>query len=64
MCINRPFYLLNTNAPPHLARRPARGSGKFELRTVRGRLVRPGLDLDHTSALVAMDDEAAFGGKS
>jgi hypothetical protein len=48
----------------HLARRPARGSGKFELHTVRGRLLRPDLDLDRASALTAMDDEAAFGGKS
>jgi hypothetical protein len=48
----------------HLARRPVRGSGKFELHTVRGRLVRPDLDLDRTSALITLDDEAAFGGES
>jgi hypothetical protein len=32
----------------------------FRLHTVRGRLVEPGLDLDRTSALVALDDEAEF----
>jgi hypothetical protein len=48
----------------HLARRPNRGGGKFQLHTVRGRLVRPDLDLDRTSALVALDDESAFAGRS
>jgi hypothetical protein len=32
----------------------------FQLRTVRGRLVRPDLDLDRTSTLLAMDDEGEF----
>ena len=32
----------------------------FRLHTVRGKLVQPGLDLDRTSALVALDDESAF----
>jgi hypothetical protein len=47
----------------HLARRSAPGNGKFQLHTVRGRLVRPDLDLDRTSSLVTLDDESAFGGK-
>ena len=34
---------------------------KFRLHTVRGRLVRPDLDLDRTSALVVEEDEAAYG---
>jgi len=35
---------------------------RFQLHTVRGRLVQPGLDLDRTSALLTADDEAEFGG--
>jgi hypothetical protein len=35
---------------------------RFRLHTVRGRLVRPDLDLDRTSALVVEDDETAYGG--
>jgi hypothetical protein len=33
----------------------------FHLPTVRGQLVQPGIDLDRSSALVAADDEAAYG---
>jgi hypothetical protein len=33
---------------------------KFRLRTVRGKLVNPAIDLDRTSALVAGDDETRF----
>jgi hypothetical protein len=32
----------------------------FRLHTVRGRLVNPALDLDRTSALLALDDEQEF----
>ena len=32
----------------------------FQLHTVHGRLVQPGLDLDRTSALLALDDELQF----
>lgn len=32
----------------------------FRLHTVRGRLVNPSLDLDRTSELVAMDDQAHY----
>lgn len=35
---------------------------RFQLHTVRGRLVQPRLDLDRTSALLTADDEAEFGG--
>ena len=35
---------------------------RFQLYTVRGRLVQPDLDLDRTSALLTADDEAEFGG--
>ena len=34
--------------------------GNFHLHTVRGKLVQPQLDLDRTSALVALDDEAGY----
>lgn len=44
-------YLAVTEATPAVP---------FRLHTVRGRLVEPGLDLDRTSALVALDDEAEF----
>ena len=33
----------------------------FQLHTVRGQLVQPGLDLDRTSALVVADDELTYG---
>ena len=32
----------------------------FRLRTVRGRLVDPSLDLDRSSALIALEDEADY----
>ena len=47
-----------------LAAKPAPGPEPFRLHTVRGRLVQPNLDLDRTSALLADDDEAEFGGRS
>jgi len=33
----------------------------FQLHTVRGQLVQPGLDLDRTSAVVLADDELTYG---
>ena len=44
----------------HLARKESAPAPPFQLHTVRGRLVQPNLDLDRTSALVAIDDEAEF----
>lgn len=44
----------------YLAVSEATSAPPFRLHTVRGRLVEPGLDLDRTSALVTLDDEAAF----
>ena len=46
-----------------LAQNPAPSTPAFRLHTVRGRLVNPNLDLDRTSALVVMEDDAKFGGK-
>jgi hypothetical protein len=46
-----------------LARKESAAAPSFRLHTVRGRLVRPDLDLDRTSALLALDDEATFGGR-
>lgn len=43
-------------------RRAREASAPFRLVTVRGGGVQPGVDLDRTSALIAADDEAAFGG--
>jgi hypothetical protein len=45
-----------------LARKESAVAPAFRLHTVRGRLVRPDLDLNRTSALLALDDEARFGG--
>ena len=36
------------------------GNGEFQLHTVRGRMIRPDLDLDTTSSLIALDDERAY----
>ncbi|HYL34326.1 MAG TPA: hypothetical protein VEV17_00280 [Bryobacteraceae bacterium] len=47
----------------HLAARRKRPDAPFRLYTVGGRLVRPDLDLDRTSALLALDDEANFAGQ-
>lgn len=44
----------------HLASKRAAAAPPFQLFTVRGRLVRPDLDLDRTSALLAEDDAASF----
>lgn len=46
----------------HLDRKAARGASKFKLHTLRGRLVRPDLDLDRTSSLITLDDESAYTG--
>lgn len=45
----------------HLAGAKRPEAPPFRLHTVRGRLVNPDLDLDRTSALIAADDEAAYG---
>ena len=52
--------LLEDALRAHLARKQSAPALPFELHTVRGRLVQPDLDLDRTSALVAMDDEAEY----
>lgn len=44
-----------------LKRRVRRAPPPFELITVRGVRVRPGIDLDRPRALDAEDDEARFG---
>lgn len=44
----------------HLGAREEASQPPFQLHTVRGTTVRPDLDLDRTSALLAMDDEAEF----
>jgi hypothetical protein len=44
----------------HLARSCASGRSKFQLHTVHGRLVRPDLDLDRISSLIARDDETDY----
>ena len=46
-----------------LARKESPAAPSFRLHTVRGRLVRPDLDLDRTSALPGLDDEAGFSGR-
>jgi hypothetical protein len=43
-----------------LARTPSSSVPAFHLHTVRGKLVDPKLDLDRTSALVVLEDEASF----
>jgi|HubBroStandDraft_6_1064221.scaffolds.fasta_scaffold1443485_2 hypothetical protein len=40
------------------ARRPSSSVPAFRLHTVRGKVVDPNMDLDRTSALVVMEDEA------
>lgn len=45
----------------HLMAKGQPDAPPFRLHTVRGKLVNPDLDLDRTSALVAMDDETAYG---
>jgi hypothetical protein len=46
-----------------LARNPSSSTPAFRLHTVRGKLVDPHMDLDRTSTLVAMEDEASFRGQ-
>jgi hypothetical protein len=53
--------LLEDALRAELARDSEKSVRPFKLHTVRGRLVRPDLDLDRTSALVTMDDESAYG---
>ena len=48
----------------HLAKRTAPGKREFRLHTVKGRLVRKDLDMNRTSALVTMDDEAEYAGRA
>jgi len=43
-----------------LSEKPLPAAPAFRLRTVSGRLVNPGLDLDRTSALIVADDEESF----
>ncbi len=43
-----------------LARKQSPAALPFRLHTVRGKLVQPNLDLDRTSALLAIDDETEF----
>jgi hypothetical protein len=44
----------------HLALRRTEPQPSFHLHTVRGKLVRPDLDLDRTSELLVQDDRSAF----
>lgn len=46
----------------HLARETSTHAQPFELHTVTGRLVRPDLDLDRTSAFDVLEDEEKFAG--
>jgi hypothetical protein len=43
-----------------MAQRGSKAVGRFQLHTVRGARLNPGLDLDRTSALIAADDEDQF----
>jgi hypothetical protein len=43
-----------------LALHPSPSASRFRLHTVRGKLVNPNLDLDRTSHLVELDDQAQF----
>lgn len=43
-----------------LSQKPVSPATGFRLRTVKGRLVNPALDLDRTSALLVEEDERAF----
>jgi hypothetical protein len=43
-----------------LALRTPSTASRFRLHTVRGKLVNPNLDLDRTSQLDALDDQAQF----
>jgi hypothetical protein len=54
--------LLEDALRSHLARNPEKPGTEFKLHTVRGRLVRPDLDLDRTSSLITADDELEFCG--
>jgi hypothetical protein len=52
--------LLEDALRSHIARPSPPDSQPFRLHTLSGRLVNPDLDLDRTSALVTLDDEASF----
>ena len=47
----------------HLSARVVEPAAEFKLETVKGRLVKPDLDLDRTSALLLDEDERGFRGK-
>jgi hypothetical protein len=44
----------------HPARKQLPNAAPFQLHTVAGKLVQPGLDLDRTSTLELLDDELKF----
>jgi hypothetical protein len=44
-----------------MAQKPPVRPRTFRLHVVHGKAVRPGLDLDRTSALIAAEDEIEFG---
>jgi hypothetical protein len=46
----------------HLAVRPQESDPPFHLYTVRSQFLRPGAEMDRTSAFIVEDDESAFGG--
>jgi hypothetical protein len=52
--------LLEDALRAQLSRKESPTAPPFRLHTVRGKLVQPNLDLDRTSALVAIEDEAEF----
>jgi len=52
--------LLEDALRAQLARKPSTADPPFRLHTVRGKLVQPNLDLDRTSALLLLEDEADF----
>jgi hypothetical protein len=54
--------LLEDALRSHLSRNRSPSASSFRLRTVRGRLVNPDLDLDRTSALITSEDESGFFG--
>lgn len=47
----------------HLAVAKRSVASPFRLHTVRGKSVHPDLDVDRTTALIAADDEVAYGRK-
>jgi hypothetical protein len=45
----------------HLTSKAKKDPGPFKLITVKGRLARPDIDINRTSALIVEDDEAQYG---